>query len=53
MAGRTSMDVYWNGLNNRGMKVAPGVYRAVIYLVYSPLSGIRDVKAVQKIGVSR
>jgi hypothetical protein len=25
-------DVYWNGTNARGMRVAPGVYRVVMYL---------------------
>ena len=25
-------DVYWNGTNARGMRVAPGVYRVLMYL---------------------
>jgi hypothetical protein len=27
-------DMYWNGSNSRGMRVAPGIYRAVLYLKY-------------------
>jgi hypothetical protein len=25
-------DIYWNGLNSKSMKVAPGVYMAILYL---------------------
>ncbi|MDD5675456.1 MAG: hypothetical protein PHC61_14900, partial [Chitinivibrionales bacterium] len=25
-------DIYWNGVNAKGMKVAPGVYRVLLYL---------------------
>jgi hypothetical protein len=53
MNGRTSMDIYWNGLNNQGMKVAPGIYRAVLYLDYPSSSRIGNVKGVLKLGVTR
>jgi fibro-slime domain-containing protein len=28
-------DIYWNGSNEQGTKVAPGVYRTVVYLTYT------------------
>jgi hypothetical protein len=28
------IDVFWNGFNKRGMRVAAGIYRAVLYLEY-------------------
>jgi fibro-slime domain-containing protein len=28
-------DIYWNGSNEMGFKVAPGVYRTVVYLTYT------------------
>jgi hypothetical protein len=28
-------DIYWNGSNGQGLKVAPGVYRTVVYLTYT------------------
>ncbi len=30
-----NVDFYWNGSNGKGMKVAPGVYKAVLYFTYS------------------
>jgi hypothetical protein len=28
------IDIYWSGKNSKGMKVAPGLYRAVLFLQY-------------------
>ena len=51
--GQSYMDIYWNGLNSQGMKVAPGIYRAVVYIDYPSFSNVRDVKVVKKIGVGK
>jgi hypothetical protein len=51
--------LYWNGTNAKGMVVAPGVYRVVLYLHYwdeAPGSGkagkYADKKKVCKLGIS-
>jgi fibro-slime domain-containing protein len=51
--GQTPMEVnlYWNGMNKKGMKVAPGVYRAIVYVDYPSSSKIRDIRSVRKIGI--
>lgn len=46
-------NIYWNGLNKEGMKVAPGVYRTVVYIDYHGAGGIRNVKMITKIGIAR
>jgi hypothetical protein len=48
-----TMDIYWNGLNREGMAVAPGIYRAVIYIDYPKSAGIADIKRVKKLGIQR
>jgi hypothetical protein len=52
--------LYWNGTNARGMVVAPGVYRVVLYLHFKdevPGSGLArqyaDEKKVSQVGISR
>jgi hypothetical protein len=44
---------YWNGLNRKGMAVAPGIYRMVIYIDYPGTSGTKDIKKTAKIGMRR
>lgn len=51
IGGGSGMDIYWNGYNHEGMKVSPGVYRAVIFIDYPGASKIRDLKIVDKIGI--
>jgi hypothetical protein len=50
--------IYWNGTNGQGMTVAPGIYRAVVYLQYTNLTAensgkYRDMRFVAKLGVTR
>jgi hypothetical protein len=33
--GAIDYDIYWNGSNQRGLRVAPGVYRILVYLTYT------------------
>jgi hypothetical protein len=47
----TSIFLYWNGFNQQKMKVAPGVYRAVVYVDYPPLSNIKDLKTISTVGI--
>ena len=49
-----NIDIYWNGANKKGMLVAPGIYRVVVYLDY-PANAVNlpDVRLVSKIGISR
>jgi hypothetical protein len=55
--GLLSVYLYWNGTNMKGMKVAPGVYRMVIYLHYVVPSSAavtrqyKDEKRLTKIGI--
>ena len=51
--GRDGYLLYWNGLNRRGMAVAPGIYRCVISIKYPGSSGLKDVKQITKIGIRR
>lgn len=48
-----TMDIYWNGLNREGMAVAPGIYRAVIYIDYPKTAGMADIRRVKKLGIHR
>ena len=47
----TEVDLYWNGLNKRGMKVAPGVYRAVVYIDYHGVENNKNVRLTTKVGI--
>jgi hypothetical protein len=49
----TSVYLYWNGFNQQKMKVAPGVYRAVVYVDYPPLSNIKDLKTISIVGIAQ
>ncbi|MBN2036858.1 MAG: VWA domain-containing protein [Chitinispirillaceae bacterium] len=44
------INLFWNGINQKGMRVAPGVYRAVVYIDYPPESKIKDIRTVSIIG---
>jgi len=45
-------DIYWDGHSDRGMRVAPGVYRAILLLDYRH-SNFRDKSYVSTIGIGR
>ena len=46
--------IYWNGSNKKGMKVAPGVYQAFLYLTFNnPPSPAKKQKLVGAIGIKR
>ena len=44
-------DMYWNGSNSRGMRVAPGIYRTMLYLKYE--HDARPVKYLGTGGISK
>jgi fibro-slime domain-containing protein len=52
-----NIDIYWNGSNRDGMRVAPGIYQAYIVLKYSGpqelLSKYHDTKITGTIGVAK
>ncbi len=52
-----SIDLYWNGSNSEGMKVAPGIYKVVVTLDYSGdpkiLKKYKDSRHVGLIGIGR
>jgi hypothetical protein len=50
-ATSSSAYLFWDGFNQRGMKVAPGVYRAVVYIDYPSLSKIKDIRATVLLGI--
>ena len=45
-------DIYWNGLNKGGMKVAPGIYRTELYIDYHGAENLKNVKLITKIGIT-
>jgi hypothetical protein len=46
--------IYWNGLNSRKTKAAPGVYSAILYLTKtSKVNGVSHEKLFQTIGIRR
>jgi len=45
-------DIYWNGSNGQGLKVAPGVYRAVIFLSYTSPAKSEKKKLWGIVGIS-
>jgi len=44
-------DMYWNGSNARGMKVAPGIYRTVMLLKYE--GDAKPRKYIGNVGITR
>ncbi len=44
-------DIYWNGSNGRGSKVASGVYRAVLFLKYASATGSRNSRLFGTVGI--
>jgi hypothetical protein len=44
-------DMYWNGSNSKGMRVAPGIYRAFLFLKYQDSAKPR--KYIGTIGITR
>jgi hypothetical protein len=46
------VNLYWNGMNKMGMGVAPGVYRATIFINYPPQSEIKDIKTMTTVGIT-
>ena len=46
-----NFDMYWNGSNSKKMRVAPGIYRAVLYLTYPEFN--KPKKYVGTIGIAK
>jgi hypothetical protein len=47
-------DIYWNGSNSKGTKVAAGVYQAMLYLKYTDQAGkSRNTRLLGRIGITR
>jgi hypothetical protein len=42
-SGVAKTDIYWNGTNDKGMVVAPGVYRVVAYISYEYRGSSKNV----------
>lgn len=47
-----NVDLYWNGSNAKGMPVAPGVYRVVVYLDYASKKH-EDARLQTNVGIGR
>lgn len=47
-----NVDMYWNISNAQGLPVAPGVYRAIVYLDYAS-PGHEDARLATNVGVGR
>lgn len=47
----TSIKFFWNGSNSRGMIVAPGTYRVVVYVNFPPEADIKDTRLIKKAGI--
>ena len=45
--------MYWNGSNSDGMNVAPGIYRAIIFVDYEDNSFFKDRKLMVNIGIRK
>ncbi len=46
------INFYWNGSNSFGMKVAPGIYKTILYINYSS-PNYKDFKVMNMIGISK
>lgn len=51
--GKHQLIFYWDGVSDQGRKVAPGVYRATLYLEYHTSKGTSRKPYHSTIGVSR
>jgi hypothetical protein len=51
--GKRQLVFYWDGVSDQGRKVAPGVYRATLYLEYHTSKGTSRKPYHSTIGVSR
>jgi fibro-slime domain-containing protein len=47
-----SIDIYWNGSNAKGMKVAPGIYKTILYFTYSKQS-TKNLRYVLNVGMKK
>jgi hypothetical protein len=47
-----SYDIYWNGSNSRGQKVAPGTYRTVVYLTYKSAAKTENKRLWGLVGIA-
>ncbi len=45
-------DIYWNGSNENGLKVAPGVYRTIVYLSYTSPTRTEQKRLWGTVGIS-
>jgi hypothetical protein len=45
-------DIYWNGSNGAGLKVAPGVYSALVYLTYTSPTATTHTKLWGSVGIA-
>ncbi|MBN1130124.1 MAG: hypothetical protein JXA71_14125, partial [Chitinispirillaceae bacterium] len=58
-AEAANVDIYWNCTNDKGMIVAPGVYRVVVYVYYEKRGNARDSdvpknrRRFTKLGITR
>lgn len=52
--GYYNYDIYWNGVNAKGMKVSPGVYHAFMYLTsYGTNGSIKKSRQQGIVGIAR
>jgi len=47
------VDIYWNGSNQAGQAVAPGIYRIIVYIDFEDNAQCPDLKKVVTIGISK
>ncbi|HEX7510306.1 MAG TPA: hypothetical protein VF335_03345, partial [Chitinivibrionales bacterium] len=47
------IDIYWNGINSKGMMVAPGGYQALLVLTFQDSKGSQPRKYFGVIGIKR
>ena len=44
-------DIYWNGSNQKGMKVAPGVYKVIVFLKMTTKEGRKQLRFPSIVGI--
>jgi hypothetical protein len=47
------INIYWNGVNGQGMKVAPGAYQAFLYLTFQDSKGKQKRVYPGTVGIKR